>query len=69
MPAGTPHEIVDLLYKEIVAALASPDLKARMATLGFVPVANTPQEFAAMVPAEVARWKKVINDGNIKIDP
>jgi len=68
-PAGTPREIVDLIYRQIVAALATPDMKERMATLGFVPVANTPAEFAAMVGSEVARWKRVIKEANIKADP
>jgi tripartite-type tricarboxylate transporter receptor subunit TctC len=68
-PAGTPREIVDLIYRQIVAALATPDMKERMETLGFVPVANTPAEFAAMVGPEVARWKRVIKEANIKADP
>jgi len=69
VPAATPREVVDLLYREIVAALATPDIKERLATLGFVPVANTPAEFAAMVKPEVARWKQVIKETNIKADP
>ena len=48
-PAGTPREIVDLIYRQIVAALATPDMQERLATLGFVPVANTPAEFAGMI--------------------
>jgi tripartite-type tricarboxylate transporter receptor subunit TctC len=69
VPAGTPRQIVDLLYREIVVALAAPDIKARLATLGFVPVANTPDEFAAMIKPEVARWKQIIKDAGIKADP
>jgi tripartite-type tricarboxylate transporter receptor subunit TctC len=68
-PAGTPRAIVDLIYGEIVAALAAPDMQERLATLGFVPVANTPAEFAKMVGPEVARWKQVIREANIKADP
>jgi len=68
-PAGTPRAIVDLIYREIVAALAAPDMRERLATLGFVPVANTPAEFARMVGPEVARWKQVIREANIKADP
>jgi tripartite-type tricarboxylate transporter receptor subunit TctC len=48
-PAGTPREIVDLIYREIVAALTTHDMKERLATLGFVLVANTPAEFARMI--------------------
>ena len=68
-PAGTPREIVDLIYRQIVAALATPDMKERLATLGFVPVANTPAEFAGMIGPEVARWKQIIREANIKADP
>jgi tripartite-type tricarboxylate transporter receptor subunit TctC len=68
-PAGTPAAIVDLIYREIVATLATADMKERLATLGFVPVANTPAEFAKMVAPEVARWKQVIREANIKADP
>jgi tripartite-type tricarboxylate transporter receptor subunit TctC len=68
-PAGTPREIVDLIYRQIVAALATPDMKERLATLGFVPVANTPAEFAQMIGPEVARWKQIIREANIKADP
>jgi tripartite-type tricarboxylate transporter receptor subunit TctC len=68
-PAGTPREIVDLIYREIVAALKTPDMKERLATLGFVPVANTPVEFARMIGPEVARWRQVIKEANIMADP
>jgi hypothetical protein len=40
-----------------------------VATLGFVPVANTPAEFGQMIGPEVARWKQVIREANIKADP
>ena len=41
-PAGTPKEIVDLLYREIAKIVAQPDVKERLTVLGFKPVANTP---------------------------
>jgi tripartite-type tricarboxylate transporter receptor subunit TctC len=47
----------------------SPDTKERLATLGFVPVANTPAEFGRMIGPEVARWKQVIRQANTKADP
>jgi hypothetical protein len=45
VPAGTPKEIVALLHREIVKAVASPEVKERFATLGFEVAANTPEEF------------------------
>ena len=68
VPAGTPREIVDLLYREIKAIVALPDIKERFAALGLEPVANTPAEFAAQIKKEIAQWAKVIKDARIKID-
>jgi tripartite-type tricarboxylate transporter receptor subunit TctC len=46
-----------------------PDVKERMATLGFEPVMNTPEEFAARIKTEIPKWGKVIRDANIKPAP
>jgi len=68
VPAGTPREIIDLLHREIVRIVALPDVKARLDAIGFVPVANTPDEFAAVIKAESERWAKVIRAANIKAE-
>ena len=65
VPAGTPKEIVDLLNREIVKAMALPDVKEKCAQLGFDPIANKPDEFAAYIKKEVEKWGKVIKDANI----
>src|SRR6266571_3096703 len=52
-PAGTPKEIVDLLYREIAKAVAQPDLKQRLGVLGFNPVANTPEQYGARIRLEI----------------
>ena len=67
-PAGTPKEIVELLYREIAKAVARPDVKERLATLGFKPVANTPDEFAARIRKEMEKWGKVVHDANLRIE-
>jgi tripartite-type tricarboxylate transporter receptor subunit TctC len=67
-PAGTPKEIVTLLQREIAKATASPDLKERFVSLGFTPVGNTPEEFAAFIRSEMETWGKVIRAGNLKPD-
>ena len=69
VPAGTPKEIVDLLNREIVKVMALPDVKAKCATLGFDVVANSPQEFAAYIKADVEKWGKVIKDAKIPLIP
>jgi tripartite-type tricarboxylate transporter receptor subunit TctC len=68
VPAGTPKEIVALLHREIVKAVASPEVKERFATLGFEVVANTPEEFAAQIRAEIPKWEKVIKAANIRVE-
>jgi tripartite-type tricarboxylate transporter receptor subunit TctC len=69
VPAGTPKAITDLLHREIVKVMALPEVMERMAVLGFEPVANTPEEFAARIKLEIPKWAKVIRDANIKAGP
>jgi tripartite-type tricarboxylate transporter receptor subunit TctC len=68
VPAGTPKEIVDLLFREIIKAVALPDVKERFAALGFEVVANSGDEFAAQITAEIAKWGKVIREAKIKAE-
>jgi tripartite-type tricarboxylate transporter receptor subunit TctC len=64
-PAGTPKPVIDTLYREIARMIVLPDVKERLAAIGFTPVANTPEEFGVELQAEVARWAKVIRDAKI----
>jgi len=66
--AGTPKEIIDRWHREIVRIVAMSDVNARLRTLGFDPVANSPAEFAERIRTEAAKWDKVAKDANIKID-
>jgi tripartite-type tricarboxylate transporter receptor subunit TctC len=67
-PSGTPKEIVDLLAREVARSVAQPDVRERLATLGFTPVANTPEEFTARIKLEIERWGKVVHDANLRIE-
>ena len=67
-PAGTPKEIVDLLAREIANSVAQPDLTEKLAKLGFKPVANTPDEFAARIKLAIEKWGKVVRDANLRIE-
>ena len=67
-PARTPKEIVDLLAREIAKAVARPEIRARLATLGFIPIANTPEEFGARIKSEMAKWGKVVRDAKLRIE-
>jgi tripartite-type tricarboxylate transporter receptor subunit TctC len=64
-PAGTPKEIINLLQREIAAALAQPDVKEKVLALGFEPSGMTPAEFDAYIKAEIAKWRKVIENAGI----
>jgi tripartite-type tricarboxylate transporter receptor subunit TctC len=67
LPAGAPRPVIELLNREIVKALAQPEVKARLATLGFEPIGNSPDAFGAWIKSEVAKWAKVIRDAGIKL--
>jgi tripartite-type tricarboxylate transporter receptor subunit TctC len=67
-PAGTPKEIVELLAREIAGSVARPEVKERLAVLGFKPVANTPDQFAARIRLELEKWSKVVHDANLRIE-
>ena len=65
-PAGTPRPIVDRLYQESARALRTDDLKERMLGEGLEVVAGTPEQFAAYIKSETAKWAQVIKAAGIK---
>jgi tripartite-type tricarboxylate transporter receptor subunit TctC len=67
-PAGTPKEIVDLLYREIAKIVAQPDVKERLTVLGFNPVANTPDQYGERIKLEIDKWGKVVRDAKLRIE-
>jgi tripartite-type tricarboxylate transporter receptor subunit TctC len=67
-PAGTPQEIVDLLYREIAKAVAQTDVKENLTKLGFTAVADTPDEFGQRIKVEIDKWGKVVQDAKLRIE-
>jgi tripartite-type tricarboxylate transporter receptor subunit TctC len=67
-PTATPKHVIELLNGQIVKILKLPDVKERLATLGFDPVGSTPDELAAKIKSETDKWSKVVRQTNIKID-
>jgi tripartite-type tricarboxylate transporter receptor subunit TctC len=65
-PKNTPAEIVDKLNNEINAALADPNMKARLADLGGTALALTPADFGKLITDDTEKWGKVIRAANIK---
>jgi tripartite-type tricarboxylate transporter receptor subunit TctC len=67
-PAGTPPAIINKLNAEIVRIVALPDIRERFLALGAEPVGNTPEEFAAYLKSEIAKWGKVIKESGARVD-
>ncbi len=67
-PAGTPLQIVTKLNAEIVQALQQPEIRERLAAEGAEPVGGTPAEFAAHIEAELARVRKILRDGAVRME-
>jgi len=68
VPAGTPADIITLLHRESANILAQPDMKRRLAELGYDVVASTPEEFASRITSEIDMCAKVIRAANIKAE-
>ncbi len=67
-PAGTPRAIVDRLSKELQAALAADDLRARLASEGAEPLPGTPEDYAAEIDREETKWGALVRQLNLKIE-
>lgn len=65
-PKGTPPEVVAFLHKQVVDALKSPEVAARMKAMGAEVVGNSPAEFAQILRSDLRLWTKVIKDAGIK---
>ena len=67
-PAGTPKDVVSKLNQAFVAALNSAETKTRFAALMAEPVASTPEQFAAFMKSELAKYKTVVKASGAKVD-
>ena len=65
-PAGTPADIVKRLHEEMVRIVDMPDVKARIAAKASIPMTNTPDEFARQIASDIALWRQVAQENNIK---
>ena len=68
VPANTPREMVDRLHAEFTRALAAPDVREKVLSLGAEPVGSTPAEFAAYIRAEAEKYARVIKASGAKAD-
>ena len=67
-PAKTLPAIVRKLHLEVVKVLALPDMRSRLVDLGMEAIGNSPDEFAATIKRDIAKWAKLIRDSDIKAD-
>ncbi|GKS74800.1 tripartite tricarboxylate transporter substrate binding protein [Acidovorax sp. SUPP950] len=67
-PAGTPAPIVAQLNKALVKVLSQPETKKKLADQGAEPVSETPEQFAAFIQAESAKWGKVVKESGASVD-
>lgn len=67
-PAGTPPEIVLRIQQETAKALSLPGIKEKLLAQGAIPSGNTPQEFAALIDAEIKKWAPVVKASGARVD-
>ena len=67
-PAATPKDILTKWHADVVAVLALPEIRERVAQLGFDVVGNTPEAYAALVRSDIAKWQKVVKASGAKAD-
>jgi tripartite-type tricarboxylate transporter receptor subunit TctC len=67
-PAATPRDVVTALNTEIVRALNAPATKERFSALGAVPTGGAPEQFAALIKSEIAKYEKIVRASGARAD-
>ena len=67
-PAGTPQAIISRLNREIVKALATPDMREKLAQTGVNAESSTPEQLGRLLRSDVAKWAKIIKEAGIPIN-
>ena len=67
-PAGIPQPIIDRISAEIRKLVALPDTKEKLNAQGFEPYYHNPEQTAALIRSDIARYGKIIKDANIKVE-
>jgi len=67
-PKGVPRPIVDRLNREANEVLKAKDMGDLLATDGVAPAGGTPEQFRAVIKADIERWRGVVKQANIKVD-
>lgn len=67
-PANTPKNVVAKLHADVSKALQQPELRSQLEKMGADVVNNTPEQFAAQIRVDSAKWAKIIKEANIKLE-
>ena len=67
-PADMPRDIVNKLHAEVVRILKIPEIRDKLSQQGADPVGNSPEEFAAYIESETARYAKVVKSSGARVD-
>ena len=68
VPAGTPNDIVDKIYRDTVKVLSDPETQATLAAQGMTAVGNAPDAFGNAINDELARWGKIIAQRKLTVN-
>ena len=67
-PAGTPAPIIQRVHAEIQKALANPEVRSKLVAAGTEILGSTPEEYAAYIRSELARWSRIVKETGAKAD-
>ena len=66
VPSSTPRHIISRLHQEVAKIVADPEIKTRLAAVGFETVGSSPEIFGQRLKAEISKWSKVIGAANLR---
>jgi len=68
VPKGTPQAVVDRINQEVVRAVKSPDMSARLASDSFDVIASTPAEFDRLLRSDIEAYARIVKSANVKVE-
>jgi tripartite-type tricarboxylate transporter receptor subunit TctC len=66
--AATPREVIHKISADVAKVLATPEMREKLASLGFDPVGSTPEQFDRYIRAEIPKWTRVVKESGAKVE-